>query len=393
MEEPLRHPDDDRPTAEAMLARIREDEGEGGGRGRHRIYLGMAPGVGKTMAMLAEGHRRREQGHDVVIGLVETHGRRQTIDAIGDLELIPLAQLDYKGVRLAELDVEATLRRQPQVALVDELAHTNAPGSLRAKRWEDVEALLDHGITVLSTVNIQHLESLADIVESITGVPIRERIPDHVVDEADEVQLVDLSPQALRQRMRQGHIYPANRAMQALDEFFREGNLNALRELALRKVSSTVQEDLEAYMRGHNIEASWAAGERVMVCFDAQPRAQHLIRRAWRQADRRHAELLAVFVETPAWARSGPEERRALEENLRFAEDLGASVLRVPGQDVAKTLADLAYEKNIGSIVIGHSRHGRLHEFLRGSIASNLLRLVRGVDVHVVADAVGKDGG
>ncbi len=352
----------------------------------------MAPGVGKTMAMLAEGHRRREQGIDVVVGLVETHGRRQTIDAIGNLELIPLAQLDYKGVRLAELDVEATLRRKPQVALVDELAHTNAPGSARTKRWEDVEVLLDHGITVLSTVNIQHLESLADIVESITGVTIRERIPDHVVDEADEVQLVDLSPQALRQRLRQGQVYPPNRATQALEEFFREGNLNALRELALRKVSSTVQQDLEVYMRGHHIEASWAAGERVMVCVDAQPRAQHLIRRAWRQADRRQAELLAVFVETPAWARSGPEERRALEENLRFAEDLGASVLRLPGQDVAKALADLAYEKNISSIVIGHSHHGRLHEFLRGSIASNLLRLVRGVDVHVVADAAGKEG-
>lgn len=387
MAELLRSPDDDRPTAEEMLARIRQEEGEGWGRGRHRIYLGMAPGVGKTMAMLAEGHRRREQGVDVVVGLVETHGRRQTQAAIGNLEVVPRTRIDYKGVRLEEMDAEAVLRRRPQVALVDELAHTNAPGSPREKRWQDVELLLDHGITVLSTVNIQHLESLADIVESITGVPIRERIPDRVVDGADEVQLVDQSPQALRQRLRQGLVYPPGRASQALDEFFREGNLNALRELALRKVSSTVQENLEAYMRDHHIEASWAAGERVMVCVNAQPQAQHLIRRAWRQADRRHAELLAVFVETPAWARSGPEERRALEENLRFAEDLGAAVLRVAGQDVAKALARVANEKNISSIVLGHSRHGRLHEFLRGSIASNVLRLVRDLDVHVVAEA------
>jgi two-component system, OmpR family, sensor histidine kinase KdpD len=387
MEEPLRSLDDDRPTAEEMLARIRMDEGEGWGRGRHRIYLGMAPGVGKTMAMLAEAHRRREQGTDIVVGLVETHGRRQTLAAIGDLEVIPRARIEYKGVRLEELDADAVLRRRPQVALVDELAHTNAPGSPREKRWQDVEVLLNHGITVFSTVNVQHLESLADIVESITGIAIRERIPDHVIDAADEVQLVDLSPQALRQRLRQGVVYPSSRATQALDEFFREGNLNALRELALRKVSSTVHEDLEAYMRDHRIEASWAAGERVLVCVDAQPRTQHLIRRAWRQADRRHADLLAVFVETPAWARSGPEERRVLEENLRFAEDLGATVLRVAGQDVAKALAQLASDKNISSIVVGHSRHGRLHEFLRGSIASNLLRLVRGVDVHVVAEA------
>lgn len=391
MDDRARRPDDGRPTAEAMLARLRPDEGEGWGRGRHRIYLGMAPGVGKTVAMLAEGHRRREQGADVVVGLVETHGRRQTEAAIGDLPVVPRARLAYKGVTLEELDVAAVLARRPQVALVDELAHTNAPDSAREKRWQDVDVLLDHGITVLSTVNVQHLESLADIVESITGVAIRERFPDRVVDEADEVQLVDLSPQALRQRLRQGQVYPPGRAVQALDEFFREGNLNALRELALRKVSSTVQEDLEAYMRDHRIDASWASGERVLVCVDARPRARHLIRRAWRQAERRRAGLIALFVETPGWARAGPEERRALEEHLRFAEDLGATILRVAGTDIARAIAGVARDKNIGSIVVGHSRHGRLREFVRGSIAGNLLRLVRGIDVHVVADAAGDD--
>ncbi len=385
MTEDLRHPDDDRPTAEAMLDRLRREAG-GGGRGRLRLYLGMAPGVGKTVAMLAEGLRRRERGTDVVIGFVETHGRPQTMAAIGDLELIPRQRVVYKGVTLEELDTDAVLRRAPAVALVDELAHTNAPGSAREKRWQDVEELLARGITVISAVNIQHLESLADIVESITGVQVRERIPDAIVEAADEVELVDMSPHSLRQRMRHGNIYPPARAERALEEFFREGNLNALRELALRKVSSTVEQNLAEYMQAHDIHASWAAGERVMVCIDPQPRVPHLVRRAWRQASRHHAELLAVFIETPAWSRAAPEERRALEENLRFAEDLGATILRANGNDVARELARIAYETNAGSIVIGHSRHGRLHEFLRGSIVSSLLRLVRNVDVHIVAD-------
>jgi two-component system sensor histidine kinase KdpD len=383
--EQFRHPDDERPTPEAMLDRLRR-EAAGGGRGRLRLYLGMAPGVGKTMALLAEGHRRRARGTDVVIGFIEAHGRPQTVAAIGDLEQVPTRQFAYKGVTLAEMDTEAIIARRPAVALVDELAHTNAPGAPREKRWQDVELLLDAGITVLSAVNVQHLESLADIVESVTGVQVRERIPDRLIDEADEIELVDMSPHALRQRMRHGNIYPPARAARALDEFFREGNLNALRELALRKVSSTVEQDLEAYMAEHAIAASWAAGERVLVCVDQQARAQHLIRRAWRQANRHRAELIAVHVETPAWSRATPEERRALEANLRFAEDLGATIVRATGHDVARELARIAYERNAGSVVIGHSRHGRLHEFLRGSIVGALLRLVRDVDVHVVAD-------
>jgi len=391
MAEQGRHFEDDRPTAEAMLEQVRLEAG-GGARGRLRIYLGMAPGVGKTMALLVEGHRRRQMGADVVIGFIETHGRAQTAEAVGDLESVPRHLLSYKGVHLEEMDLDAILRRHPAIALVDELAHTNAPGSTNEKRWQDVEALLDAGITVLSAVNIQHLESLADIVENITGVQVRERIPDQVVESADEIQLVDMSPSALRQRMQQGHIYPAGRAERALDEFFREGNLNALRELSLRKVSSTVEQDLEEYMRSHDIEASWAAGERVIVCIDAQPRAVHLVRRAWRLAHRHRAELIAVHVETPAWARATPEERRVVEEHLRFAEDLGATIVRVQGHDVAHELARLAYARNAASIVIGHSRHGRLHEFLRGSIVGTLLRQVRDVDVHVVADHHELDG-
>jgi two-component system sensor histidine kinase KdpD len=322
----------------------------------------------------------------VVVGFVETYNRPLTIQAIGDLEVIPRKKIDYKGVTLEEMDTDAVIRRNPAVALVDELAHTNAPGSTHEKRWQDVEALLDQGITVISTVNIQHLESLADIVEAITGVTVRERIPDRVLDEADEVELVDMSPHALRQRIQHGNVYPKARAERALHQYFREGNLMALRELALRKLATEVEEDLEDYMHQHQVPATWAADERVMVCVDEQPIAQHLIRRAWRMADARQAPLLAAFVETPGWANAGPEARRQLEENLRLAEDLGAEVVRIQADDVAGALAKAAHEHNVDSIVIGHSRHGRLHELFRGSIVSKLLKQARDFDVHLVAD-------
>lgn len=380
-----RRSQDKRPTPEEMLEVVRRQAGAGA-RGRLRIYLGMAPGVGKTYAMLMEGHRRKERGTDVAIGFAETYGRPKTIEAIGDLEVVPRKKIPYKGVTLEEMDTEAVIRRHPDVALVDELAHSNAPGSRYEKRWQDVEELLKHGITVISTVNIQHLESIADIVESITGVPVRERIPDHVVDKADEMELVDMAPHALRQRIRHGNVYPPQRAEQALHQFFREGNLAALRELALRKVATAVEQDLEKYMRQHGIEAAWPAGERVMVCVDERPSAQRLIRRGWRIADRLQAELMAVFVETPKWAQASPEAKRGLEENFRFAEDLGAKMVRVTGQDVAEELARVAHQQNAGSIVIGHTHRSRLQSLLQGSIVNRLLRLASDVDVIVVAE-------
>jgi len=363
---------------------VRREAGAGA-RGRLRVYLGMAPGVGKTYAMLMEGRRRKDRGTDVVVGFVETYGRPLTEQAIGDLEVIPRRKIEYKGVTLEEMDAEAVIRRKPEVALVDELAHTNAPDSRHEKRWEDVHELLDHGITVISTVNIQHLESLADIVETITGAPVRERVPDSVVDQADEVELVDMSPHALRQRISHGNVYPKERAEQALHSFFREGNLDALRELALRRVATAVEEDLEAYMREHHIEAAWPAGERIMACVDARPDAQRVLRRAWRMANRLQADLLAVFVETPGWANAHPEERRALEDNLRFAEDLGAEIIRVTGSDVAKELVRVAREKNAGRIVMGHAKRSGLSLLLRGSTVNKLLRLATDVDVQVVA--------
>src|SRR5258708_22553187 len=342
---------DGRPSADEMLDRVRREAGAGA-RGRHRVYLGIAPGVGKTYTALEELHRRKERGTDIVIGLIETHGRPRTAELASRLEVVPRKLISYKGVNVEEMDTDAVITRHPAVALVDELAHTNAPGSKHDKRWQDVEDLLAAGITVISTVNVQHLESLADIVESINGVQVRERIPDRVVDDADEVELIDMSPYALRQRMRHGTIYPAERAERALDQFFREGNLIALREMALRKMAHVCEVELEEYMQQHGIDAAWSAGERVMVCVDDQPQAQNLMRRGWRMANRYHTELLAVFVETPRWASSTPEQKRAPEENMRFAEDLGAELVRVQGSDVAQALMQVANERNVASILI-----------------------------------------
>ncbi|MEO8457830.1 MAG: universal stress protein [Chloroflexota bacterium] len=375
---------DSRPTAEQMLQKVRLQAGSGA-HGRLRIYLGMAPGVGKTYAMLMEGRRRKERGTDVVAGLVETYNRPLTVEAIGDLEIVPRKKIEYKGVVLDEMDTDAVIARKPAVALVDELAHTNAPGSKHEKRYQDVQEILSHGITVISTVNIQHVESLADIVEAITGVKVRERIPDSVLDEADEIEAVDMSPQALRSRIKHGNVYPPDRADKALDNYFREGNLNALREMALRRVTSTVEEDLEEYMRQKHIEQVWPAGERVMAAVDGSADGERVLRRAWRIADRLKADLLAVFVETPGWANTSPENKRALEENLRFAEDMGAQVVRVKGSDIAGELAKMAREKNAGTIVMGRPRDRGLVGRLRGSTVSRVLDRVPSAEVHVVA--------
>jgi two-component system sensor histidine kinase KdpD len=369
-----------------MLERVRREAGAGA-KGRLRVYLGMAPGVGKTFAMLNEGRRRKQRGTNVVAGFVETYGRPLTQQAIGDIEVLPRKKIEYKGVVLEEMDTEAVIARMPQVALVDELAHTNVPGSKHDKRWQDVHEILTHGITVISTVNIQHLESLADIVETITGVPVRERIPDWVIDQADEVEVVDMSPHALRQRMKHGNVYPKERADQALQSFFREGNLNALRELALRKVATTVEQDLEEYMRDHDIDAAWAAADRVIVGVDSGPGSQKAVRRAWRLAHGLGSELLAVFVETPGWADSGPEERMSLEENLRFAGDLGAEIVRVRGSDIAGELAKVARDKNAGSIVLGRPRRRGIIGRVRPSIISKLLDEAPDAELHVVTDS------
>jgi len=380
-EDQRRH--DDRPSPEEMLERVRGEAGEGA-RGRLRLYLGMAPGVGKTFAMLNEARRRKTRGTDVVVGFVESYGRPKTIEAIGDLEIIPRKKVPYGGAVLEEMDTEAVIARHPDVALVDELAHTNAPGSKHEKRWQDVHDLLDAGITVLSTVNIQHLDSLADIVESITGVAVRERIPDKVVDDADEIEMVDLTPHALRQRIEHGNVYPPERAEQALQHFFREGNLNALRELALRRMSTSVEQDLEEYMHEHDVEEVWPAAEKILVAIDADPHSQHLIRRGWREAQRAKTELVVVFVEPPNWSSEDPKTRRAVEEGLRYAEDLGAEAIRVAARDVVPALAEVARDVNAATLIIGHHDRGWLSERLSRPLAMRLLPLLGEIDLRVV---------
>jgi two-component system sensor histidine kinase KdpD len=344
----------------------------------------MAPGVGKTFAMLNEGRRRKGRGADVVIGFVETYGRPNTIAQIGDLEVVPRRTLVYRGVTMEEMDTDAVIARRPQVALVDELAHTNAPGSKHEKRWQDVDDILEAGIQVVGTVNVQHLESLADVVETITGVRVRERLPDRVIDEAAEVEIVDMSPQALRARIRHGNVYPRERAERALDEFFREGNLTALREMALRRVAQEVDEQLQEHMHARRVESIWPAGERVLVCVDQRPQSAHLVRRAWRTADRLQAELLAVFVAPPGWESASEADRNALAENLRVAEDLGAEVLRVDG-DAATELVRVARERNVTRVVLGRAPGSRWRDLLHGSLVDRLLRALPDVEVSVVA--------
>jgi two-component system sensor histidine kinase KdpD len=346
----------------------------------------MAPGVGKTYAALEELKRRRDRGTDAVVGYVETYGRPHTIEALADLEVIPRRRIDYRGATLEEMDLDAIVARDPDVALVDEIAHTNAPGSKHEKRWQDANELLDHGITVISTMNVQHVESLADIVERITGVAVRERVPDHVLDDADEVQLVDLTPHALRQRLRHGNVYPPERAEQALEGFFREGNLTALREIVLRRLSSVVEEDLEEYMREQSLDASWPAGQGVAVVADASLGFGHLLRRAWRTATALNAPLTVVWAEPPSWGRASPEERAQLEDNLRLADDLGADVVRHAGGDPAEEIMAVVRERNVESIYVSRPPKSWWRRLTgRPNLASSLLDGAGEVDVHVVS--------
>jgi two-component system, OmpR family, sensor histidine kinase KdpD len=361
-------------------------------RGRLRIYLGMAAGVGKTYAMLNEGRRRKARNADVVIGLVETHDRPITAQQIGDLEIIPRKAIPYRGIVLHEMDVDAILTRRPQVALVDELAHTNVPGSRNAKRYQDVEELLEAGITVITTLNIQHLESLNDIVEAITGIRQQETLPDRILDDADEVELIDIAPDALRSRLRHGNVYPTERAQQALERYFTTSNLTALRELALRRTAEKTEDQLEALMRGKEDERVFAWGrtatERIMVAFDGRPHSKQLLRDGWRLARGLKAPLLAVTVEG---RHQSPEEERAFKEMLLLADDLGAEVVQVNGRNIASELARVARAYHVTQIVIGQPTRTRWDEFRRPSVVNRLLRLPTGADIHVVPYLPGRE--
>ncbi|MGD0245705.1 MAG: universal stress protein [Streptosporangiaceae bacterium] len=355
--------------------------------GQFRIYLGAAAGVGKTYAMLSEGRRRRQRGTDVVIGYVECHGRKLTEEMIGDLEVVPRQVVEYRGSTLEEMDLGAVLRRQPQVALVDELAHTNVPGSGRNdKRWQDVLDLLAAGVDVITTVNIQHLESIADEVEHMTGARVRERVPDWVVRKADQIELVDSSPEQLRRRMTHGNIYPQAKVAQALTNFFRTDNLTALRELALRFLADEADEDLLGHLRGRESAAVWETCERVMVAVTPAPGTGALIRRAARMAARLKADLDVVHV--AAGDATGPADRPAVAKLRELAADVGARWHEIDEDDPARAIARFAREHQITQIVIGSSRRSRWQQLTGGG--SNVTRVIReadplGIDVHVIA--------
>lgn len=364
------------------------------GRGRLRVYLGAAPGVGKTYAMLGEGHRRAERGTDVVVGFVETHGRRHTAELLEGLEVVRRHEITYRGAVFCEMDVDALLARRPKVALVDELAHTNIPGSRNEKRWEDVEELLDAGIEVISTVNIQHLESLNDVVEKITGVPQRERVPDSVVRAADQVELVDMAPEALRRRMAHGNIYTAEKVDAALGNYFRVGNLTALRELALLWTADKVDEAMQGYRVEHGINGTWETRERVVVAVTGGPEGETLIRRATRIAARSAGgDLLAVHV-TRSDGLTGASPA-ALVAQRQLVEDLGGTYHQIVGDDVSEALLEFARAENATQLVLGASRRSRVAALVSGpGIGATTTRHSGDIDVHLVTHSqMGKGRG
>ena len=353
------------------------------GRGELRVYLGAAPGVGKTYAMLNEGARRKARGTDVVVGFVETYGRRATAAQLGDLEIVPRRRITGEGAEFEEMDVDAILRRRPEVALVDELAHTNAAGSRHAKRWQDVEELLDAGITVVSTVNVEHLESLNDVVERITGLRQRETVPDAVVRRAQQVELVDMTPEALRRRLAHGNVYDSDRIDAAVANYFRPGNLGALRELALLWVADQVDVALEHYRARHGITEPWETRERVVVGLTGAPGSEALIRRAARIAQRSHGELVGVHVRADGLLEAPTVE---LDQQRRLVEEMGGQFHEVVGGDVAAALVDFARAENATQLVLGSSRQSRWAELTRGSVINRVVRRSGPVDVHVISD-------
>lgn len=377
--------DDERPTGEEMLERVQLRE-RSQNRAWLRVYLGYAPGVGKTYAMLHEGRRRRERGTDVVVGLVETYTRPLTVEAIGDLEVIPRRQIPYQGVVVEEMDVAAILARRPQVVLVDELAHTNVPGSTHVKRYQDVVEILEAGINVITTVNIQHLESLKDTIEPITGIRVRETLPDWVIDDADEIELVDISPEALQKRMLHGNIYPQTRVDDALQHFFREGNLAALRELALRRVLQHTDTRLHKYMRSRGIKGPWHCNETVLVCVPPNEQAQQLVRRGAHLSERLQGRYMVLHVARPG-QKLDPKHSRAQQEvqkALQLARELGAEVVTRQGENVGEMIAAYANEVNATQIVLGESTRSWLREVLKGSVTREVLQRTKDVDVHIV---------
>ncbi|HXJ06668.1 MAG TPA: sensor histidine kinase KdpD [Candidatus Acidoferrum sp.] len=351
-------------------------------RGVFKLFLGYAPGVGKTFSMLSEAIRRRSRGEDVVIGVVETHGRKGIEELASQIEAVPRKKIEYKGTVFEEMDVDAILARKPEVVLVDELAHTNIPGSRHRKRYEDIQDLLAANIDVVSTLNIQHIESIAPVVRSITGITVRETVPDWMPLTATETVMVDLTPEALHNRMKRGDVYSVEKVERSLKNFFRRGNLIALRELALRQVAEQVDRSLETYMEDEDIRKNWGVRERMAICISGNPAGQYLVARGARMARRMDAELYVIHVDREL----GPKEQneKALVANLRFAESLGANVVRLKGRSVADTVADFVRSKHITQVIFGRAPVHDWRKYLYLSAVHRFLRESPPVDVHIV---------
>ncbi|MGA7381131.1 MAG: universal stress protein, partial [Terriglobales bacterium] len=350
--------------------------------GVFKLFLGYAPGVGKTYSMLSEAIRRHNRGEDIVIGVVESHGRKATADLAAQLESVPRKKIEYKGTIFDEMDVDAILARKPRVVLVDELAHTNVEGSKHPKRYQDVLELLDAGIDVLTTMNIQHLESITPTVQSITGITVRETVPDWVLKRVDEVVMSDLTPEALQNRMRRGDIYPLDRVGRALGNFFRPGNLIALRELALRQVAQEVDRSLESYRERDDTSGAVAVRERIAVCISSNPEAQYLIARGARMAQALNGELYVVYVDLGQ--DSSEANQKTLAANIQFAKNVGAEIAKRTGKNVAQVVADFVRAKHITHVVFGRSATTGLKRYLYLSAIHKFLRDAPPVDVHIV---------
>jgi two-component system, OmpR family, sensor histidine kinase KdpD len=369
-----------RPSPDALLeAAARE------ARGRLKIFLGAAPGVGKTYEMLTAAQARRREGVDVVVGVVETHKRRETEALLEGLEVVPRRHIDYRGHTLDEMDLDGILARHPRLVLVDELAHTNAPGGRHPKRYLDVEELLAAGIDVYSTLNIQHVESLNDVVAQITRIRVRETVPDSILDRADDIEIIDLAPDELIQRLKEGKVYVPHQADRAVRHYFKPGNLTALRELALRRTAQRVDDQMLRYMQAHAISGPWAAGDRVLVCVNEFPSSLGLIRYAKRFSDRLHAPFTALYVETARTQKLSDAQRDRVADSLRFAERLGGEAVTLPGDRIADEVVRYACENNITQIVIGKSERSRWFEILHGSVVHELVRRTANISVHVIS--------
>jgi two-component system sensor histidine kinase KdpD len=356
-----------------------------GARGRHKVFLGYASGVGKTYTMLSEARRRVSRGEELVIGFVEPHRRPETVALKEGLEQVPTKRITYRGAVFEELDTDAVIARCPEWVLVDELAHTNIPGTRHEKRWQSVEEILDAGINVISTVNVQHVESLNDTVCQITGVCVRETVPDRIIDQADEVVLVDITPQALINRLNRGVIYEPEKVPRALANFFRKGNLVALRELALRKTAEEVDEELTEFLGEHDVDKTWGVQERVLVAVTPRPVGAKLIRRAFRLARRMNGRFWAVYVRSPGLALSAKEEQ-VLKDLSLLALDLGGQTEILTGSDPGAEIIGFAKAHQVTLIVMGQSARTRVDEALRGSIVNRIMRETRNIDIVVVSD-------